>query len=115
MNSRQKEVISASLDDEKAILDALEKNYANALADIKRNIRELQSNPLTQSKAYQLDFQCTIYKRNTLPLHIVHCPDEYLLSDRLHRGNVRYAGAGCSACIAHQPGSGFEGDSENFG
>ena len=63
MNSRQKEVISASLDDEKAILDALEKNYANALADIKRNIRELQSNPLTQSKAYQLDFQRQLEKQ----------------------------------------------------
>lgn len=57
MNSRQKEVIAASLDDEKAVLSALEKNYTTALADIKRNIKELQSNPLTQSKAYQLDFQ----------------------------------------------------------
>ena len=57
MNSRQKEVIAASLNDEQAVLSALEKNYATALADIKRNIRELQSNPLTQSKAYQLDFQ----------------------------------------------------------
>lgn len=57
MNSRQKEVIAASLDDEKAVLSALEKNYTVALADIKRNIKELQSNPLTQSKAYQLDFQ----------------------------------------------------------
>lgn len=63
MNSRQKEVISASLDDEKAILNALEKNYTEALADIKRNIRELQSNPLTQSKAYQLDFQRQLEKQ----------------------------------------------------
>lgn len=57
MNKRQKEVIQLSLEDEKAILEALEKNYTKALADIKRNIRELQSNPLTQSKAYQLEFQ----------------------------------------------------------
>lgn len=57
MNSRQKEVIAASLDDEKAVLSALEKNYTTALADIKWNIKELQSNPLTQSKAYRLDFQ----------------------------------------------------------
>ena len=57
MNSRQKEVISASLDDEKAILDAIEKNYVSALADIKRNIKELQSSPLTQSKAYRIEFQ----------------------------------------------------------
>lgn len=57
MNKRQKEVIQLSLEDEKAILEALERNYTAALADIKRNIRELQSNPLTQSKAYQLEFQ----------------------------------------------------------
>lgn len=63
MNSRQKEVIAASLDDEKAVLSALEKNYTVALADIKRNIKELQSNPLTQSKAYQLDFQRQLEKQ----------------------------------------------------
>ena len=57
MNSRQKEVIQASLQDEQAVLKSLEKNYTAALADIKRNIKELQSNPLTQSKAYQLEFQ----------------------------------------------------------
>lgn len=57
MNSRQKEVLEQSLQDEQAVLDALKKNYTEALADIKRNIRELQANPLTQSKAYQLEFQ----------------------------------------------------------
>lgn len=63
MNSRQKEVIEASLADEQAVLSALEKNYTVALADIKRNIKELQSNPLTQSKAYQLDFQRQLEKQ----------------------------------------------------
>lgn len=57
MNNRQKEVLQASLNDEKAIFKALEKNYTVALADIRKNIRELQANPLTQSKAYQLEFQ----------------------------------------------------------
>lgn len=57
MNSRQKEVLEQSLQDEQAVLDALKKNYTEALAEIKRNIKELQSNPLTQSKAYQLEFQ----------------------------------------------------------
>ena len=57
MNGRQKEVLQSGLKDEQAVLDALTKNYTSALADIKRNIRELQSNPLTQSKAYQLEFQ----------------------------------------------------------
>lgn len=57
MNGRQKEVLQTGLKDEQAVLDSLTKNYTSALADIKRNIRELQSNPLTQSKAYQLEFQ----------------------------------------------------------
>ena len=65
MNNRQKEVIGASLNDEKAILQALEKNYTTALADIKKNIKELQANPLTQSKAYQLDFQKQLEKQLT--------------------------------------------------
>ncbi len=57
MNARQKEVLEQSLKDEQAVLDALVDNYTKALADIKKNIRELQANPLTQSKAYQLEFQ----------------------------------------------------------
>lgn len=57
MNSRQKEVIGQSLADEKTVLKALTDNYTTALADIKKNIRELQANPLTQSKAYQLEYQ----------------------------------------------------------
>lgn len=57
MNSRQKEVIGQSLVDEKTVLKALTDNYTTALADIKKNIRELQANPLTQSKAYQLEYQ----------------------------------------------------------
>lgn len=63
MNARQKEVISASIEDEKAVLAALERNYASALADIKRNIKALQANPLTQAKAYQLDFQRQLEKQ----------------------------------------------------
>lgn len=57
MNKRQKEVLQITLTDEEAVLKALENNYIKAFADIKRNIKELQANPLTQSKAYQLEFQ----------------------------------------------------------
>lgn len=63
MNKRQKEVLQSSLTDERNILDSLKKNYTVALADIKRNIRELQANPLTQSKAYQLEFQKQLEKQ----------------------------------------------------
>lgn len=63
MNKRQKEVMSATLEDEAKILNSLQKNYTTALADIKQNIKLLQSNPLTQSKAYQLDFQKQLEKQ----------------------------------------------------
>lgn len=63
MNSRQKEVLNVSLKEEQEIFKALEKNYTAALADVKRNIRELQANPLTQSKAYQLEFQKQLEKQ----------------------------------------------------
>lgn len=63
MNGRQKEVLKHSLQDEQAVLDALTKNYTAALADVKRNIRELQANPLTQSKAYQLEYQKQLEKQ----------------------------------------------------
>ena len=63
MNKRQKEVLESTFKDEQAILKALEQNYTTALADIKRNIRELQANPLTQSKAYQLEFQKQLEKQ----------------------------------------------------
>lgn len=63
MNARQKEVLEQSLKDEQAVLDALTKNYTSALADIRKNIRELQANPLTQSKAYQLEYQKQLEKQ----------------------------------------------------
>ena len=41
MTKRQKEVLQASLTDEQAVLDALERNYTVALADVKRSIKAL--------------------------------------------------------------------------
>lgn len=65
MTSRQKEGFAASLRDEKAVLKQLEKNYTTSLADIKKNIKVLQADPFTQSKAYQLDFQRQLEKQLT--------------------------------------------------
>ena len=56
-------MLQLSLQDEEAIFKALESNYTAALADVKRNIKELQANPLTQSKAYQLEFQRQLEKQ----------------------------------------------------
>lgn len=57
MNKRQKEVIQTQLDAEKAVLKRLEQEYINALNDIELNIRLLQSDELTQSRIYQLEYQ----------------------------------------------------------
>ena len=57
MNKRQKEVIQAQLDSEKAVLEQLEKHYARALRDIDNKIRILQSDELTQSRIYRLEYQ----------------------------------------------------------
>lgn len=57
MNSRQKEVYQATLHDEQVVMKRLESNYTSALARIRKNIKELQANPLTQSKIYQLEYQ----------------------------------------------------------
>lgn len=57
MTKREKEVLQASLDNEKLMLEQIEQNYINALADIKKKIKKLQEMPDTQSRAYQIDFQ----------------------------------------------------------
>lgn len=57
MNEREKQVYQAQLDAEKEVLKNLEKLYKDALDDIDRKIRILQSDELTQSKIYQLEYQ----------------------------------------------------------
>lgn len=57
MNKRQKELLQHQLDSEQAILKELEQQYRRALDDIIRNVRILQSDELTQSKVYQLQYQ----------------------------------------------------------
>lgn len=57
MNKRQKEVIQAQLDNEKAVLKELEAQYRRALNEINLKIRILQGDELTQSKIYQINYQ----------------------------------------------------------
>ena len=57
MNKRQKEVIQYQLDAEKAVLEKLTKQYQRALNDINLKIRILQSDELTQSRVYRLEYQ----------------------------------------------------------
>lgn len=57
MLKREKEVIQSQLDSEKAVLLDLKRQYARALRDINDKIRMLQSDELTQSRAYQIQYQ----------------------------------------------------------
>lgn len=57
MNKAEKEVIQSQIDNEKAVLLDLKRQYARALRDINDKIRMLQSDELTQSRAYQIQYQ----------------------------------------------------------
>lgn len=57
MNKRQKEVIQAQLESEKEVIKELEAQYKRALKEINLKIRILQSDDLTQSKIYQMNYQ----------------------------------------------------------
>ena len=57
MNKREKEVFLAQLDREEAVLENLGKQYQKALHDINRKIMILQSDELTQSRIYRLEYQ----------------------------------------------------------
>lgn len=76
MNKRQKEVIQYQLDSEKAVLEQLTKLYQKALNDIDRKIRILQSDELTQSRIYRIEYQKVLKKQVEAVLEKLHA-DEY--------------------------------------
>ena len=57
MNKREKEIFQGQLDAEEKILKDLAKMYQRALRDIVLKIRMLQSDELTQSRIYQIQYQ----------------------------------------------------------
>lgn len=63
MNKREKEVLQLQLEAEEDILHELEKQYKVALNDINNKIRLLQSDELTQSKIYQIEYQKALRKQ----------------------------------------------------
>lgn len=76
MYKREKEVLQHQLDAEKAVLAELKKQYQRALDDINIKIRILQSDELTQSKIYQLEYQKVLRSQVTAILEKLH-GDEY--------------------------------------
>ena len=57
MNKREKEIFQQDLDNEEKVLSDLTKMYQRALRDIGMKIRMLQSDELTQSRIYQIQYQ----------------------------------------------------------
>lgn len=57
MNNREKETFQGQLDAEDKVLSELARMYRRALRDIELKIRMLQSDELTQSRIYQIEYQ----------------------------------------------------------
>ncbi len=76
MNKRQREVIQYQLDAEKAVLAKLKKQYQKALDDINLKIRILQSDELTQSRVYRIEYQKALKKQIEAILEKLHA-DEF--------------------------------------
>lgn len=76
MNKRQKEVIQYQLDSEKEVIGQLTKQYQRALNDIDRKIRILESDELTQSRIYRIEYQKALKKQVEATLEKLHS-DEY--------------------------------------
>ena len=92
MNKREKEVFNAQLNAEKEVLKKLEQQYKRALNDIDRKIRLLQSDELTQSRVYRIEYQKALKKQVEAILEKLHS-DEYttiqqFLSDSYTTGFV---------------------------
>lgn len=76
MNKFDKEILKVLLDDEAALLKDLQKVYSAALADIKRNVKWLMTDEMTQSKIYQLEYQQVLEKRIDAILDVLNSNDE---------------------------------------
>lgn len=84
MNKREKEVIQAQLDSEKAVLKELEKQYRSALDDINTKIMILQSDELTQSKIYRLEYQKALKGQVEAILEKLHGDEYSTIQQYLH-------------------------------
>ncbi|MGP1361072.1 MAG: phage head morphogenesis protein [Candidatus Fimenecus sp.] len=63
MNKRQLELAGLNLENERAVLNKLEKNYAEALAIVKSKIELLQADKASASKIYQIQYQKRLEKQ----------------------------------------------------
>lgn len=76
MRNYEREIIQAQLGGEKAVLRSLEKEYRAALEQINEKIKLLQSDELTQSRVYQIQYQQALKDQIEAILEKLH-GDEY--------------------------------------
>lgn len=76
MNKREKEVLQIQLDKEKEIIAKLTKQYERALKEINLKIRLYQSDELTQSRIYHIQYQKNLKRQVEAILEKLHA-DEY--------------------------------------
>jgi hypothetical protein len=76
LNKRQKEVLQHQLDAEKEVIEKLTQQYQRALNDIDRKIRILESDALTQSRVYRIEYQKALKMQVAAVLEKLHA-DEY--------------------------------------
>lgn len=86
MNKRQTEIAQHQLDAEKAVLKELEKQYKKALRDIERKIMILESDELTQSRIYRIEYQKALKKQVEAVLERLHA-DEYSIIQQFLSGS----------------------------
>ena len=94
MNKREKEVFKAQLDAEEVVLKNLEKQYQKALNDINRKIMILQSDELTQSRIYRIEYQKALKGQIEAILDKLHGDEYSTLHQYLHDSYIdAYIGA----------------------
>lgn len=84
MNKREKEVYEGLLDREDQVLRDLKKQYERALRDIDAKIRMLQSDELTQSRIYQINYQKALKGQVEAILDKLHGDEHSSIQQYLH-------------------------------
>lgn len=84
MNKREKEVFEGLLDREDLVLRDLKKQYQRALRDIDEKIRLLQSDELTQSRIYQINYQKALKGQVEAILDKLHGDEHSTIQQYLH-------------------------------
>lgn len=84
MNKREQQVIKIQLDKEQKVIDDLERQYKKALKDIDEKIKLLQSDDLTQSKVYQLQYQKALRGQVSGILDKLHGDEYATIQQYLH-------------------------------